>query len=61
MGICRPMKNEQPTSEPAGRPSAPQPDEHDDPTEIADDGMAPIITNTGADETLDDDADAATG
>ena len=60
MGTCRPMTNEQPTSGPDG-PTATEPDEHEDPTEIADDGMAPIITNTGADETLDDDADAATG
>jgi len=44
---------------------------HDDPEEpqtestdaFADDGMAPLVTNTGGDEddTADDDADAPTG
>jgi len=32
-----------------------------DPTERADDGMAPLIANTGDDDTPDGDADAATG
>jgi len=38
---------------------APTPD--DDPAAIADDGMAPLIDNTGADDAPDDDADAPTG
>jgi hypothetical protein len=33
----------------------------DDPAAIADDGMAPMITNTGADESGDVDADAPSG
>jgi hypothetical protein len=33
----------------------------DDPAAIADDGMAPLINNTGADADADDDADASSG
>ncbi len=37
-------------------------DPDEDPTAMAEDGMAPLITNTGADETDGgDDADAASG
>ena len=36
-------------------------DGDEDPTERADDGMAPFIANTGDDDTPDGDADAATG
>ena len=38
-----------------------EPDEPDDPTAFADDGMAPLINNTGADGTDDDDVDASSG
>jgi hypothetical protein len=33
----------------------------EDPTERADDGMAPFIANTGDDDSPDGDADAASG
>jgi hypothetical protein len=33
----------------------------DDPTALATDGMAPLINNTGADDSDSDDADASTG
>jgi hypothetical protein len=33
----------------------------EDPTERAEDGMAPFIANTGDDDSGDDDADASTG
>ncbi len=39
----------------------PSDDEPGDPAAIADDGMAPLINNTGADDTADDDADASSG
>ena len=41
--------------------TAAQRPELDDPTAIADDGMAPLINNTGADVSEDDDADASSG
>ena len=37
------------------------PDEPDDPAAPAQDGMAPLINNTGADGTGDEDADASSG
>ena len=33
----------------------------DDPDAIPDDGMAPLITNTGGDDGIGDSADAASG
>jgi hypothetical protein len=42
---------------------SPEPDDATgrDPTEPAEDGMAPLINNTGADDAEGDDADAASG
>ena len=47
----------------AGRAEPPRADtdEPDDPAEPAPDGMAPLINNTGADPSTDDDADASSG
>jgi hypothetical protein len=36
-------------------------DDEDEPTALAEDGMAPLITNTGADDSEGEDADAASG
>jgi hypothetical protein len=42
-------------------PEPDEPDEGEEPTAVADDGMAPLITNTGADDSEGDDADAPSG
>jgi hypothetical protein len=42
----------------SGAPSGEEPDE---PTTVAQDGMAPLINNTGADGTEDEGADASSG
>jgi len=47
-------------NDPAG-PDEDAPDDQAADSDIADDGMAPLITNTGADADEGDDADAASG
>ena len=39
----------------------PDPEHDDEPLEVAEDGMAPLINNTGADGADGDDADASSG
>ena len=48
---------------PPDDPSTPAREDDDDETElgVADDGMAPLINNTGADDEGGDDVDASTG
>ncbi len=46
---------------PTDEPDETTPEDPDDPTAIAEDGMAPLINNTGADADGDDDADASSG
>ena len=50
----------QPTGDDPER-GAPLGDEPEGPAAVAKDGMAPLINNTGADDTDDDDADASSG
>ena len=46
---------------PPDDPPTPGRTDDDDELGVADDGMAPLITNTGADDEAGDDADASTG
>ena len=55
-----PTSDDQPAGErPHAEPA--EPTDATDPTAPATDGMAPLINNTGADASADDDADASSG
>ena len=55
------VRSPDPDPDPDATDASDASEEHEDPTAMAEDGMAPLINNTGADDAEGEGADASTG